>query len=147
LYFREVTAQEQGIEIYNKLVQMMEIERDVKRLGEEIDGIQKYTSMISSERISTLLRIITYLGLGFTVCSFLIKVFGNDVISFGEWNINDKFSSWLLERVMISVAGIAIIIALFKKVINSYYFKITKRIFWIAFIITFIILMFAKNWV
>lgn len=53
--------------MYNKLVQMMEIERDVKRLGEEIDGIQKYTSMISSERISTLLRIITYFGLGFTV--------------------------------------------------------------------------------
>jgi len=142
LYFREVTAQEQGIEMFNKLVEMMEIERDVKRLGDEIEGIQKYTSMISNERISTLLRIITYIGLIFTACTFAIKVFGTKFVPMRKWNFNligHEFNLWFVQRLMIGVGFIGIIIFIFEKLIKTEHMNMAKKIFWTIFLIILII--------
>lgn len=140
LYFREVTAQEQGIEMFNKLVEMMEIERDVKRLGDEIEGIQKYTSMISNERISTLLRIITYLGLIFTACTFAIKVFGNNVIPIGNWKFN-QFTLWFAQRTIFPIMLLIIIFFIINWFVEKKIAKIMLRILIVAIVIIFIIVL------
>lgn len=147
LYFREVTAQEQGIELFNKLVKMMEIERDVKRLGDEIEQIQKYTSMISNERISMLLRMITYVGLIFTACTFVINVFGNKFVPIRKLQsdlITNELTSWFIQRLIISVGLIGIIIFGFEKLIKTDYINIVKKIFWICFICVSIIAIFLN---
>ncbi len=42
IYFREITAQEQGIELYNLLQKQMDIDRHVKDLNGEIQELHKY---------------------------------------------------------------------------------------------------------
>ncbi|MCC6752782.1 MAG: hypothetical protein IT266_02235 [Saprospiraceae bacterium] len=45
LYFREATAQEQGIEMYRLLSNFMELDRDVQNLNNEIDELDQFVSM------------------------------------------------------------------------------------------------------
>jgi len=42
IYFREVTPQEQGIELYDLLQKQMHIKADLKELGEEIHELNNY---------------------------------------------------------------------------------------------------------
>lgn len=52
MYFREVTAQEQGIEIYDLIQEFMRIERDVKDLNREIDELYQYATILE-DRVQT----------------------------------------------------------------------------------------------
>lgn len=70
LYFREVTPQIQGIEIYDKLQQVMRIERDVKDLDKEIDELHRYSVFRQQEQQnwqSRLLNIIAFIALPLAV--------------------------------------------------------------------------------
>jgi Mg2+ and Co2+ transporter CorA len=49
IYFREVTAQEQGIEIYDMMQRVMRIPSDVKDLDNEIDELNRFASMIAEK--------------------------------------------------------------------------------------------------
>ncbi|MBU5593314.1 hypothetical protein KQI89_16310 [Clostridium sp. MSJ-4] len=133
IYFREVTAQEQGIELYNKLMEMMEIERDIKRLGEEINDIHKYTSLISNESTTNLLNIITYLGIGFTACNFVIDLSPKDT------NINIMSNLvWLGKRTIYPITAMLIVF----KIVNTC-FKYGKiRLFYKIIIGTLFLLSF-----
>ena len=46
IYFREITAQEQGIEIYDMMQNSMRIPQEVKGLDYEIDEINRFASML-----------------------------------------------------------------------------------------------------
>lgn len=46
IYFREVTAQEQGIELYQMLTNSIGIEHQVKELEKEIEGLHQYVSLL-----------------------------------------------------------------------------------------------------
>ncbi len=50
IYFREVTAQEQGIELYDLLQKQMRIERDVKDLDREIQELHQFVALIEQEK-------------------------------------------------------------------------------------------------
>lgn len=67
IYFREVTAQEQGIELYDKLIEFMKIENEIKRLDEEIDEIQRYITLDNNESTNKLINLITCVGLSVSV--------------------------------------------------------------------------------
>lgn len=47
IYFREVTAQEQGIEMYDMMQKIMRLPSDVKDLDNEIDELNRFASMIA----------------------------------------------------------------------------------------------------
>lgn len=49
-YFREVTAQDQGIELYDMLQEKMRIERDVKDLNREIDELYQYANLLEDKK-------------------------------------------------------------------------------------------------
>jgi len=49
IYFREITAQEQGIEIYEMLQKIMRIPGDVKNLDSEIDELNRFASIIAEK--------------------------------------------------------------------------------------------------
>ncbi|UZW14959.1 hypothetical protein OSC52_03700 [Clostridium pasteurianum] len=80
IYFREVTAQEQGIEMYNKLVECMNIERDIKKLDDEINELHKYADLISTEKTNDMLNIITFLGAAFLIPTLLTGFFGMNIL-------------------------------------------------------------------
>ncbi|PRR77935.1 hypothetical protein CLLI_20300 [Clostridium liquoris] len=75
IYFREVTAQEQGIELYDKLTELMRIEREVKRLDEEIDEIQRYITLETNGSTNKLVNLITYVGLSVSVMGVVATAF------------------------------------------------------------------------
>lgn len=51
-YFREVTAKDQGIELYEQALDILKIERDIKDLDNEISELFKYVELQSNKRTS-----------------------------------------------------------------------------------------------
>lgn len=76
IHFREVTAQEQGIELYNMLQEHMKIENNVKDLGREIQELQTYVSLIQDQKQNRNIEILTMIGALFILPSFIISFFG-----------------------------------------------------------------------
>lgn len=62
IYFKEVTAQEQGIELYDMVMDKMRIKEDVMSLNKNISGIYDYTNVINNNKVTKKVNFITYLG-------------------------------------------------------------------------------------
>jgi hypothetical protein len=71
IFFREVTAQEQGIEIYDLLQQHMRLSDHVKDLELEIQELHQYADLLEEKRRNDRLDILTYIGALFVVPSFI----------------------------------------------------------------------------
>jgi hypothetical protein len=76
IYFREVTAQEQGIELYDMLQKHMRIAEQVKSLDNEIEELHNYAMLIEEDRRNATLDILTYIGAFFVVPSFVCSYLG-----------------------------------------------------------------------
>ena len=82
LYFREVTPQDQGLEVYNQARGILRIDNDIKDLDNEIEELHKYASMLEESRqaqeMNKLSKLGTYLVPPTLVAGFLgMNVFGN----------------------------------------------------------------------
>lgn len=122
IYFREVTAQEQGIELYDKIVQSCRVDRDIKDLDTEIDGLHQYALLEEEgkkrkrdEMTNGLLTIITIVTSLFAIPSFLTGFFGMNVFgniegkSFREL-IVDKYVLSQLVEMLLPVMPLSVII-------------------------------------
>jgi len=92
-YFREVTAKEQGIEIYEKALELLKIERDVKDLDNEIAELFTYTDMTKQAQINEAVAKLSAYGIPLMVASLIAGVFGMNTINFGDhtgiaWDLN-----------------------------------------------------------
>lgn len=76
IYFREVTAQEQGIELYQKLHQQMELPQQVTALQLEMQELHQYALIIEEDQRNDKLDMLTYIGAFFVVPSFIGTYFG-----------------------------------------------------------------------
>ena len=81
LYFREVTAQEQGIEMYDMMANSMAIERDVKRLDEEIEKLHQRIRLKEDKKTNESLYLLTVLGALFVFPSLITSFFGMNIFS------------------------------------------------------------------
>ncbi len=81
IYFREITAIEQGIELYEKIIKAMNIERDVKALDQEIEELHNYVSLQEENRRNDLLQKITIIGSLFLIPAFISGFFGMNIFS------------------------------------------------------------------
>ena len=98
LLFREVTAQEQGIELYEQALKVMQIDKQVKDLDNEIEELHAYVSMKVQEAQSkqaeereNRLETISNLGAVFLPATVIAGIFGMNTIEFAQ-NTN---SMWL----------------------------------------------------
>lgn len=89
IYFREITAQEQGIEIYNLAQKVMGITDNVKDLDDEISELHQYVSIVEEQKANRSLSKLTSIGALFVIPSFLAGFFG---MNFFGSNISD--SNW-----------------------------------------------------
>ncbi|MFZ5985760.1 MAG: hypothetical protein ACOYWZ_01360 [Bacillota bacterium] len=62
MWFTEVTAQEQGIELYDMVVSYMRLEKDAKFLDESIDELHRYANLETGEITNKRLNFLTILG-------------------------------------------------------------------------------------
>ncbi len=84
LYFKEVTAQDQGIELYDKAIDILNIKRDIEDLRQEIGGLNSYAFLEQEreekEEMKKLTTLGTYLVPPTLVAGFLgMNVFGSSL--------------------------------------------------------------------
>ena len=92
LYFREITPQDQGIELYDMFQKLLKLERDVKDLDNEIKTLSEYVYMIQekegNEEMGKLTKIATYLLPPSLVAGFFgMNVFGEKLSIEGFWSL------------------------------------------------------------
>lgn len=73
IYFQEVTAQEQGIEMYDMIMDKMRIKQDIESLKNDISSIYNYSNQIISTKVNRLLRLISVIGLIISLWNATVK--------------------------------------------------------------------------
>ena len=139
VYFREVTAQEQGIEMYNMLQEHMNLDAQVKDLKADIEQLHTYIHLLKEQQdkiqeaeTSDRLNSLTILGALFLLPSFILTIYGFNTFEKFTKNI----STW---------EAIGVILGLFGLGISSWFLVLTwRRKAWLkwSLIIIIIVLFF-----
>ncbi len=135
LYFREVTAQEQGIEMYDMLVKSMSIERDIKRLDEEIGELHQHIRMEKEEEINSILHVLTIIGALFVFPSLITGFFGMNIFPGDITKLSDiiNINCW---------GGICLAIPLILSAVLVFFKKFTKCVHYVLVGIVVIYVLF-----
>jgi len=83
LYFKEVTAQDQGIELYNKAMQIMDIPKYMTDLDNEINELHHYVDMLEEKKTAKKMNQLTELGTIFLPGTFIAGLLGMNVLPEG----------------------------------------------------------------
>lgn len=88
LYFKEVTAQDQGIELYNQAMKIMDIEKYMSDLDHEITQLHTYVDMRKEKERNDKLEFISKIGATLLPPSLLAGLLGMNVLILDEsfWN-------------------------------------------------------------
>ena len=76
IYFREVSAQDQGIEMYQKLFDAMNLKEHVEKLDEEIEELYNYVSMREERRTNRTMSLLTWITTIFLPVTVVAGFFG-----------------------------------------------------------------------
>jgi len=82
LYFRELTAQDQGIELYNMAKELIGFDGQIKALDDEIAELHTYVSMINEQNREKELDTISKIGAIFLPPSLLAGILGINSVNF-----------------------------------------------------------------
>ena len=99
LYFKEITSQEQGIEIYTKFQKVMNIYFDIEDLDKEIAKLNNYVYLVQEEKENKEMKKLTQVATFFMPPTFIAGIFGMNV--FGEHSLNVENSWWIFMGVPI----------------------------------------------
>ena len=123
VYFREVTAQEQGIELYDSLQEQMRLPNQVKELDQEMQELHQYVLILEEEKRNDKLDLLTYFAALFVVPSFIGTYLG-----IGDFQMKEHWMS--VSLLCLASAALAMLI------IKS---KSFPRIFWLIITAVFMI--------
>jgi len=76
IYFREVTSQDQGIELYELMQKQMNIKRDEEGLSGEIEQLHNYIEMKNDDRRNEEMGCLTWIATLFLPATFVTGMFG-----------------------------------------------------------------------
>ncbi|MCB0573357.1 MAG: hypothetical protein KDC61_02175 [Saprospiraceae bacterium] len=138
IYFREVTAQEQGIELYDLLQKHMRIESQVKDLEKEVGELHQYVMLLEENRRNEKLDILTYIGAFFVVPSFLMGYLG---INAFETHTQPNYFQILICLASSLLIGILMLIGLQKKGAVRWLLLVT------ALIAVTLFMLFIPDWI
>jgi hypothetical protein len=110
VYFREVTSQIQGIEMYRQFQKVMNIENDVKDLDNEFQELHQFLSMEQQAKQTDKANWLNIIATLFLPASFVAGIFGISSYDreLGLWGAPD----WHFDLPLILIA-VAIVISLF----------------------------------
>lgn len=104
-FFKEVTAQEQGIELYDMLHARMRLSETASDVKREISELNNYVQAASSETQRVSLERISLLGGLFLVPGFLLSYFGWGILDFKHVPIN-VWGFWSIVIAFLALFGI-----------------------------------------
>lgn len=91
LYFKEITAQDQGIELYAQAIKVMNIEKYMGDLDDEINELHNYVDFIEEQKRTKSMDRIALLGSALLLPALITSFFGMNIIDFdsikGQYNI------------------------------------------------------------
>jgi len=97
LYFREVTADNQGIELYENLMEQMKILSDINMLDAEIEEINEYATLIAQEASQKRTHAITVIGASLIIPTLVTGFFGMNILQtkLSTWWMHPEVRKWL----------------------------------------------------
>lgn len=136
VYFREITAQEQGIELYNILAEKMRIHSEVKDLDNEIEELYRYVNNTETNKSNKMLEKLNILVAIFIIPTLIMGFYGMNIFTKGdaEQGINGNYFYWILASLL--VLAIPIVLFLF----NVFKMKHLRKVWLNAYIIFLIVL-------
>lgn len=100
-YFREISAQDQAIEIYQKLYDAMNLKEQVEKLDGEIEELHNYVSMREDNRTNRTMSLLTWITTIFLPVTVVAGYFSMNDFSGNKW--------FLLESILMIVFAIIVI--------------------------------------
>lgn len=76
IYFREISAQDQGIEIYQKLFEAMTLKEQVEKLDDEIEELYNFVSLREDRRTNRTMSLLTWITTIFLPITVVAGFFG-----------------------------------------------------------------------
>ena len=107
IYFREVTAQEQGIELYHMIQGKMQISEHVRDLDNEIEELHQYAVLLEDKERNNNLLTLSIIGVLFVIPTFITGFYGMNVFEPEKGLTNPCWYS-LIIPVLIIIPGIAL---------------------------------------
>ncbi len=133
IYFREITAQEQGIEMYDMIQEKMKISEQVKDLDNEIGELHNYATLLDNKEQNRRMTAITILGAIFLPATLMVGLFGINTLpeDIPEYLFSGEFywPFWISIGIIFGVTGtvIWIINKIWKLGIREFFKNIKTR--------------------
>lgn len=109
-YFREISAQDQAIEIYQKLYDAMNLKEQVEKLDGEIEELHDYVSMREDSRTNRTMSLLTWITTIFLPVTVVAGYF-----SMNDFESNAKFCLESVIMICFAIVVISIVLLINKK--------------------------------
>ena len=144
LFFKEVTAQDQGIELYNLAMKIMDIDKYIKDLDHEINELYSYVGMLEEKQRNNQLHFISKIGAILLPPTLVAGLFGMNILTFDDNSYSNEIFALILV-ILSGFVGYAFVSSAneeesTKEPIRDKFFKIIKKLE-IQLLLIFIIAM------
>lgn len=122
IYFREATPEEQGIELYDKLKEVMLLDDDVKELDREIEELHNYVQIQEEAARNRNVAIITRAGAIFIIPTFITGFLGMNIFTDQKNHLGTgEIIEWLppLLVVLFMAGAISLVLWHYPKIIKE----------------------------
>ena len=106
LYFKEVTAQDQGIELYDKAIDILNIKRDIEDLRQEIGTLNNYAFLEQEREEKEEMKKLTLFGTYLLPPTVVAGFFGMNVFGKNSFDIENIDWLWGVSVLVIASAFI-----------------------------------------
>ena len=115
IHFREVSAQDQGIELYQKLYDVLNIEKHVDKLDEEIGELYNYVSLREDHKSSSTMSLLTWIATIAVPMTVIAGIFGmNNLFLSSDDNHFFNRASVQISTIVVITAILTICILIYK---------------------------------
>lgn len=113
MYFREISAQDQGIEMYQKLYDAMGLKEQVEKLDDEIEELYNYVTLREDRRTNRTMSLLTWITTIFLPVTVVAGYF-----SMNDFGTNTKFLFQSVSIIVFAILVISIVLIINKKKIK-----------------------------
>lgn len=93
IHFREVSAQDQGIELYQMFYKTMDIEKQVEKLDAEIEELYNYVTLQEDRKSNNTMSLLTWIATFLLPITVMAGIFGMNNVAFNG-DTDGKLNEW-----------------------------------------------------
>lgn len=115
IHFREISAQDQGIEMYKKLYDAMNLDKQVSKLDEEIEELYNYVSLKEDHKQNKTVSLLTWIATIAVPLTMVAGFFGMNNVSLNGGTVNGWYNEagyQILTAIVVTLIYIIIILTI-----------------------------------